>query len=100
MKRASLAALLLFAACQSTPDAGETPTPGAVIVETMDSGGYTYVKLEDGSWHAVRQTEVVVGDRVVIDAGAMKMQNFKSNTLDRTFPVIFFASGLQKVGGE
>ena len=66
----------------------------------MDSGGYTYVQLEDGSWHAVPKTEVTVGDRVVIDAGALKMPNFKSNTLDRTFPVIFFATGLQEVGGE
>jgi hypothetical protein len=66
------------------------------VVETMNSGGYTYVKLEkDGveTWVAVTEIEgVKVGDEMSFYAGDV-MPNFKSNTLNRTFESIIFSPG-------
>lgn len=65
------------------------------IVETMDSGGYTYVKLRAGEqdiWAAAPQCEVEVGQEVTI-AAAMPMDNFRSDTLDRTFDRVYFVNG-------
>jgi len=98
-----IVALLLLASCNTPPAEPEAaPAPrGIEVVETMDSGGYTYVRLATSKgrvWYAVPQCKVAVGDRVEVAAGAMQMNDFKSGTLDRTFKVIYFASGLEKVG--
>ena len=69
------------------------------IVDTMDSGGYTYVEVDTGKekhWAAGPQTPVKKGDKVNI-GGLMAMQNFKSKTLDRTFPQIFFVQKIQVI---
>jgi hypothetical protein len=66
---------------------------GAVL-ETMDSGGYTYVKVDNGGeeiWAAAGQFAVAVGDRVVFPLET-PMHDFHSSTLDRDFPLIYFAS--------
>lgn len=90
-------ATCLLAGCQSA-----APTPaGDAVVATMNSGGYTYIQLQTGeskTWYAVPECRIAVGDRVEVASGAMVMQNFESRTLKRTFPVIYFASGLTKVG--
>src|SRR5690606_6126599 len=75
------------------------PTPVATdavvgnVAETMDGGGYTYVRvtLEDGTemWAAGPQTKVAVGDRVALE-NATVMKDFHSPTLDRTFETIDF----------
>jgi outer membrane lipoprotein-sorting protein len=67
------------------------------VVETMNSGGYTYVSIEkDGksTWVAMPETKVRVGQEVTC-AGGMEMQNFKSKTLNRTFASIIFSEGLR-----
>ena len=73
------------------------------VTEAMDAGGYTYVKLEHGGehvWAAAPQVEVKTGDEVAVTR-AMKMDNFHSDTLDRTFDAVYFVGGLDKVeGGE
>lgn len=85
----------------------KAPPPGAVhgagdtggglagaVIETMDSGGYSYLKLKTASgekWAAVKQGKFTVGQQVTI-AGAMEMKNFKSKTLDRLFPSIHFGT--------
>ena len=66
------------------------------IVETMNSGGYTYVSLEkDGkkSWVAIPQTAVKVGQEITCQPG-MEMTNFTSKTLNRTFSSIYFSGGI------
>ena len=66
------------------------------VVETMTSGGYTYVLLEkDGtqSWCAMPETEIKVGEEIAVAPGA-PMYNFNSRTLDRTFETIYFTSGV------
>jgi hypothetical protein len=66
------------------------------VVETMNSGGYTYVCLENNgqkTWVAVPQTKVAVGQMVTCRPG-MEMRNFTSKTLQRTFPSIYFSGGI------
>lgn len=66
------------------------------VVETMDSGGYTYVLLDTGSakvWVAAHPFKVAVGEKVTVGS-AMEMQNFQSPTLKRTFDRIYFASSV------
>jgi hypothetical protein len=105
----SLAAGLLLtqAACTDTTEepAVENPALAApvpdgmvrgTVLETMDSGGYTYVLLEtdeDTRWAATQQTVVEVGDIVQVSEG-MAMANFTSKTLDRTFDVVYFTGAL------
>ena len=65
-------------------------------METMNSGGYTYICLEkDGkkSWVAVPPTQVKVGQEIKVRPG-MQMGKFTSNTLKRTFEEIVFSPGL------
>ena len=72
---------------------GPEMVTGAVL-ESMNSGGYTYVKVDTGEaeiWAAASQFEIAVGDRVVFPLET-PMQDFHSNTLDRDFPLIYFAS--------
>lgn len=64
------------------------------VVETMDSGGYTYMKIEDGGatyWTAAPATKVAVGDRVSF-IEQMRMSGFTSKTLHRTFEELMFVS--------
>ena len=76
--------------------------PGMVrgeVLETMNSGGYTYVFMNTGQdqrWVAALETTVEVGDVVQTDAGIV-MTGFTSKTLDRTFDAVYFVSGLQNL---
>jgi hypothetical protein len=66
------------------------------ILETMNSGGYTYVLLEkDGLkiWAATREISVAVGQEISLSPGP-EMVAFKSSTLNRTFDKIIFSAGL------
>ena len=65
------------------------------VVETMNSGGYTYVCIEKSgqkTWAAIPMTEVKVGQDIALRPGA-EMRNFTSKTLNRTFDSIIFSSG-------
>ena len=79
---------------------GGAPASGAggglsgTVVETMDSGGYSYVKLKTPAgekWAAIKQTKLTVGQQVTV-TGGMEMKAFKSRTLNRVFPSITFGS--------
>ncbi|MBI5556946.1 MAG: DNA-binding protein [Deltaproteobacteria bacterium] len=86
-------------ATQPAPAAAEQATLSGTVVETFDSGGYTYIQLDEGAkkiWAAVGQAKVAVGDKISLQNGPV-MSNFHSKTLDRTFPEIIFCSGI--VGG-
>ncbi len=84
----------------STAEDAQPPTGPAggtgEVLETMDAGGYTYVKLQMGAqqiWAAGPQTAIKVGDEVTIPGG-MPMMNFRSKTLDRTFELIYFVPSI------
>jgi len=84
-----------------TPATAETPQETAKnisgdVVETMDALGYTYVLVDTGSeqvWAATAQFAVNVGDLVVIPDG-MAMHNYHSQTLDRTFDLVYFVESI------
>jgi hypothetical protein len=66
------------------------------VAETMNSGGYTYVSIENNgkkTWVAIPQTAVKVGQNVTCQPG-MVMQNFTSKTMNRTFDSIIFSGGI------
>ncbi len=66
------------------------------VLETMDAGGYTYLRLKGSNgelWVAVPETKITKGQQVVCRPG-MTMTNFKSKTLGRTFESIIFSSGI------
>lgn len=65
------------------------------IVETMQVPNYTYMLLETGGgdrvWTAVPRTQVEVGQSVEV-VESIVMRDFKSRTLNRTFPTIVFGT--------
>jgi hypothetical protein len=75
--------------------AADTATLSGKVVETMDSGGYTYVCLEKKgkkTWAAVPKMKVSVGQQISLMPGA-EMVNFTSKSLNRTFESIIFSGG-------
>jgi hypothetical protein len=89
---------------QQSPQAAPANAPAktaakGTVVETMNSGGYTYVLLDNGgqkSWAAIPNSEVKVGQEVELAPG-MVMNGFSSKTLGRTFDAILFSQGLVSV---
>lgn len=87
---------LMYAPAMLAAEAG--PATGTVV-ETMQSGGYVYIKFEDGQWIAANSFPVSVGDKIQY-SGAMEMTEFHSATLDRTFDSILFVSQAGPAGGN
>lgn len=83
----------------SETDTGPGPTIGTVA-ETMESGGYSYIRLEEqGIWIATASMPVAAGDKVQYSGGA-EMRGFFSKSLDRTFESIFFIQNVSLVGKD
>ena len=69
----------------------------ATILETLNSGGYTYMKVQGGKdayWIAMTQRDVKVNDRISFSEQGW-MKDFYSKTLNRTFESILFAADTQ-----
>ena len=70
------------------------PQVSGVVVETMDAGPYTYVRLKTAGgevWAAVTQAALKTGSEVTI-GDAMWMENFESKMLKRKFDHILFGA--------
>jgi hypothetical protein len=83
-----------------TTAAAEDPQVTGTVAETMDAGGYTYVRLKTANgevWAAVNQTALKTGSEVTI-GNAMWMDRFESKTLNRTFERILFGSLVAPAG--
>ena len=112
------ASTCIVGACSAEPQTNDTATtetqaqpaadrqsPGGAtasgtVVETINAANYTYVRVDtaDGEiWAAATRFDVAVGDAVVVPL-EMPMQDFHSETLDRTFPVVYFTSQILKEG--
>ncbi|MBW2187049.1 MAG: hypothetical protein BA874_02440 [Desulfuromonadales bacterium C00003068] len=81
---------------------GMTQQMTGTVVETMDTAGYTYVKVQSDDkviWAAAPEFKVAVGDSVIIPEG-MAMPNYHSNTLNRDFDVLYFVSSILVPGGD
>ena len=74
----------------------EIPLLTGKVAETMNSGGYSYVLLEQKGgekiWIATQEMKVVKGQRVSFKPG-QEMTGFVSKTLKRTFDKIIFSEG-------
>ncbi len=85
------------------PPSGAPGSPQVVtgtVLETMNAAGYTYVRIKTGSgelWAASMQFAVAVGDKVTVPLET-PMQNFRSTSLNRVFPEIYFASQITRAG--
>ena len=99
MKKLSAALIvIMFVALVAVPFASANPGGdlSGKVLETMVSGGYTYVLIENSggkAWVACPGIKVEVGQMVKFQPG-MAMQNFTSKTLGRTFDIIYFTGGL------
>jgi hypothetical protein len=70
------------------------------VVSTINAGSYTYVEIDIAGtpvWYAAPTLELKAGDLVAPPAG-MPMQNFHSDTLDRTFDVVYFVDAIPLAG--
>lgn len=87
---------------QAQTPPGMTQQMTGNVVETMDTAGYTYVKVQSDDkviWAAAPEFKVAVGDSVIIPEG-MAMPNYHSNTLNRDFDVLYFVSSILVPGGD
>ncbi|NOZ09214.1 MAG: hypothetical protein GXO91_10145 [FCB group bacterium] len=85
-------------AAASQPENGGSIS--GVVVETMNAGGYSYLNIDTGSgqvWAAVKEQPVTVGMTITVE-GIMAMPDFRSETLDRTFDLIYFGSSVAPGG--
>ncbi|MEJ2032608.1 MAG: DNA-binding protein [Deltaproteobacteria bacterium] len=76
-------------------------TVSGKVVQTMNSGGYTYALVEkDGvkTWVAMPVTKIAVGNEINCRPG-MVMNNFRASSLKRTFEHIVFSQGLAPAAG-
>ncbi|MDD2382968.1 MAG: hypothetical protein PHN18_02125 [Sulfurospirillaceae bacterium] len=87
--------LLVALACLSRLSAGDIYE--GVVVDTLNGGGYTYLYIEDAKkkyWVAVEGVQIDKGMEVRFTE-EMRVKNFESKSLNRTFDEIVFASNLQ-----
>jgi hypothetical protein len=79
-----------------------TAVASGTVVETMNAANYTYIRVKTSSgeiWAATGQFKIAVGDKVSVPL-EMPMANFRSTTLNRTFPTIYFASRIERQSGQ
>ncbi len=100
----SIIAVMLIAGCKKNEEnkASVSNLPegihAAKVLDNMDVSGYTYLQVsENGNeyWIAGPQIKVEKGDMVYFSQG-MEMKNFHSETLNRTFPSIYFVQSVTK----
>lgn len=100
---ASLVASLGLVGALAVGQAAEGPGGFAgQVAETMDAGGYTYVLVDTGTnklWAAATRFPVKLGDSVSVP-DSLPMKNFRSDSLKRDFPVIYFASSIAVNGAN
>jgi hypothetical protein len=99
----SRVASFLFAAalacCQAVAGPGGF---SGKVAETMDAGGYTYVLVDTGTnkiWAATTQFPVKPGDLVAVP-DSEPMLDFHSKSLNRDFPMIYFAGSITVNGAN
>lgn len=93
---ALVGALMLAQGQTAAPAAEPVGVRSGTVAETMNSGGYTYLLVDDGQakqWVATTVVEIKVGSKVEVPAG-VPMKNFFSSTLKRSFPDIRFVGGI------
>ncbi|HEX4885845.1 MAG TPA: nucleotide-binding protein [Casimicrobiaceae bacterium] len=89
-----LAAFAAHAGAAVTVGGAQVNTLTGQVLEAIDAGSYTYLRLKTGkgeTWAAVERSTVKKGVEVTIFDPA-EMANFESKALNRTFPTIVFGT--------
>lgn len=97
----SLVFALMFAGQNIYAASEKEPPISGKVVETMNSGGYTYVQLEKNgkkTWVATMEIKVKKGQEMSFKPGS-EMTDFESKTLKRKFDRIIFSDGPISQGG-
>ena len=77
-------------------------TVSGKVVETMNSGGYTYALVDEGAamtWVALPKSRIAVGNKITCKPG-MVMNNFSSPSLNKSFKHIVFSGGVTSFSGD
>lgn len=81
----------------------KTDSINGKILESMNSGGYSYVYIQKKSgeklWVAIPETKITVGSQMSFKEGLL-MTNFQSKTLKRSFEKIIFSNGIITKTGQ
>jgi hypothetical protein len=94
------------AASHATPAPASTAADGRVetiqgkVLEAIDGGSYTYVRVRSDRgdiWAATLKFPVSVGETVIVPL-ENPMRGFKSPTMKREFDLVYFASQISKPG--
>ena len=91
---------LQFATAEDVGAGGDAAGFSGRVLETTNTAGYTYVQVDTGKkklWATTTQFAVKVGDNVTVAAG-VPMTDYHSKTLNRTFDVVYFTSGISVSG--
>lgn len=100
--------LILFLGCENNEDSSNETTNGSTgipttshygkVIEKIDTGTYSYLQInENGNeyWIAVPSMKIEIGEQIFFSK-YMKMKNFKSESLDRTFESVLFVDDAMK----
>lgn len=99
-----LAILVGFSGCvkkNKVPTAQSAANPlmhEVKVEEVVQTVGYTYLKVSENNeqyWMAVNRQEAAAGETYYFDQ-SLKMNNFKSKELNKTFETIYFVQGMSK----
>lgn len=85
---------------QAVTPSAQMPFSVGTVLETMDASTYTYVRVKTAQgeiWAASNKFAVKVGDRVAVPTDG-PMENFRSPSLNRTFPILFMTSRIFRQG--
>jgi hypothetical protein len=101
LRQSALLGLLLLSLALGAAAATAEPAEfTGKVLETMSTDTYTYVRVGNGreeAWAAAPRFAVAVGEEVAFST-AMPMKDFKSETLKRTFAVVYFTSEIRRLG--
>jgi hypothetical protein len=94
-----LTALSSAGFAQENPHAPESE-PTGIVLTTIDADIYTYVEMElDGEkvWFAAPASKYIPGEEVLVPSGGLPMKEFYSQTLDRTFDMVYFVGAITRL---
>ncbi len=106
-KRLFFTALLLalhtfVRANPENPHAPNKEITGSVAaIENVDN--YTYVQIAAPgatNWYAVPSHAFTIGEEVIVPRGGLPMKDFHSETLDRTFDMVYFVGAIKQVNAS
>ena len=85
------------------PPALQLAAGSGKVVQKLDAGSYTYIRLDDGTgnetWAAVPKTQLEIGEQIALKGGTV-MRNFNSKTMNRTFDSSIVSTGVIRAAGD